>query len=395
MVELLNLTPTNKIQKRTMNDYDKNELKEHLQDYCDTFLEGTQKQNFYICPFCGSGTGKHKTAAFHLFTETQFKCHSCGKSGDVFNLIMEIEHLTFTQALDRAHELYGSPDSMKPMLSRMVTRPKRETIIRLEPEKPSDEWQLSIMPIVKRAQTVIFEDAGISALDYLHSRGIDDQTIKDHGIGYIPPVKSDSWSVENGYSFTILSPFPGDQRKRLAIPYGITFPYVMDGKLYKLETRRLPEQVTDSIEKIGQVRGCRPSLFNADDAACTNMRRDILFTEGVIDAMSINQAVGRWCNDEIKAVTFGAATNQGDPNEFYKWYVMPYRVIVGFDNDEAGRIQGAELTDKITRARLDAGRNEARIAFPPERYKDWNEFMIQEPHAVFEYVSDLFPVTEF
>ena len=381
-----------------MNEYEKNELKERLRDYCDQVLEPDRRDGFYICPFCKSGTGKNRTSAFHVFTDKdgsqRYKCSKCGETGDIYSLIMQNENLTFSQALDRAQELYGFADS-KPILSRQMTITRREQAARLEPEQTADEWQRALMPIVKRAQTVIFEDAGIGALDYLHSRGIDDQTIKDHGIGYIPPVKSDSWSIENGYSFTIPSPFPGDQRKRLAIPYGITFPYIMDGKLYKLETRRLPEQITGSIDKIGQVRGCRPSLFNADDAACTNMRRDILFTEGVIDALSINQTVGRWCNDEIKAVTFGSATNQGDPNEFYKWYVMPYRVIVGFDNDEAGRDQGAELAEKITRARQDAGRNEARTAFPPERYKDWNEFLTQEPRAVFEYVSNLFPVTEF
>ena len=307
---------------------------------------------------------------------------------------MEIEHLTFTQALDRAQELYGSPGSIKPLLSRMVTRPKRETIIRLEPEKPSDEWQLSIMPIVKRAQTVIFEDAGISALDYLHSRGIDDQTIREYGIGYIPQIDHSKWMINNGYSFRIPSPF--EEGKRICIPCGITCPFMMEGQLYKLEMRRLPEYlVNDSIDKIGQPTGGKKSLFNGDDALCLDKRRDIIFTEGWMDALSINQAVGRWCNNEIKAVTFGAATTQGDSDEFYKWYVMPYRVIVGFDNDEAGRIQSAELADKITRARLDAGRNEAKTEFPPPPYKDWNEFLMQEPYKVFKYISDLFPVTEF
>ena len=377
-----------------MNDYDKNELKKHLQDYCDTFLEGTQKQNFYICPFCGSGTGSHKTAAFHLFTETQFKCHSCQKSGDIFNLIMEIEHLTFTQALDRARELYGSPDSVKPMLSRMVTIPKRETIIRLEPEKPTDEWQLSILPIVRRAQNVIFEDAGKKAREYLHSRGIDDQSIRDNKVGYIPMVRTNDWNVQNGYSYNIPSPFPGDERKHIAIPCGITFPYFMGGKLYKVEHRRLPDQITPDADKITQVRGSKPALFNADAAACDDCRRDILFTGGVIDAISINQTVGRWCNNEIMAVTFGSENIQGDADEFYRWYVMPYRVVVGLDNDDAGRAAAKKLTEQITRARIDAGRTAAKMAFPPEQYKDWNEFLTNDERSVFNYVSDFFPEIE-
>lgn len=381
-----------------MNEYDKNELKTYLANYCDSVLEPTQKQDFYNCPFCGSGTGSHKTAAFHIFPDAdgiirQFKCHSCGRTGDLFSLIMQTENMTFSQALDRARELYGSPDSVKPQLSRMVTIPKREKITRLEPEQPGKEWQRALLPIVNRAQSVIFEDAGKAALEYLHGRGIDDHTIRDHKIGFIPTVKTDEWSLKNGYAYAIPSPFPGDTRKHVAIPSGITFPYIMDGHLFKLETRRLPDQEV-TAGKIGQVRGCKTAIFNADDAACDDMRRDILFTEGVIDMLSINQTVGRWCNDEIKAVTFGSATTQGDPNEFYKWYVMPYRVIVGFDNDDAGRAAAPELAEKITRARTDAGRAAAKIAFPPEKYKDWNEFLVKDPRSVFEYVSNLFPETE-
>lgn len=380
-----------------MNEYDKNELKVYLQNYCDSVLERTNKPYFYICPFCRSGTGKNHTPAFHLFRDPDgiprfYKCHSCGQSGDLYSLISHIENLTFSQSLDRAMELFGNGKDL-PKLSRMVEIPKREKIVRLEPEQPSKEWQRALMPIVRRARDVIFEDAGIKALEYLHRRGIDDYTIRAHKIGYIPPVKADEWNLENGYSFSIPSPFPTDDRKHIAIPTGITFPYIMDEHLYKLETRRLPDQ-EETAGKIGQVRGSKPALFNADDATCSDRRRDILFTEGVIDALSINQTVGRWCDDEIKAVSFGSATARSDPDEFYKWYVMPYRVIVGFDNDDTGREYGAKLALDITRARTDAGRNKANIAFPPERYKDWNEFLVNEPESVFEYVAKLFPETE-
>ena len=377
-----------------MNDYEKNELKAFLQDYCDSVLEQTNKPNFYICPFCGSGTGKHKTAAFHLFTDAdgkarQYKCFACNASGDLYSLIMWNENLTFSQALERAQQLYGTSGSCE-AFARMAAQPRKK-VIRLEPERPSDEWQTALMPIVQRAQVAIFEDVGKPALDYLHKRGIDDDTIRNHGIGFIPMIGA--WGKESGISFAIQSPFPDDDRK-LGIPCGITFPYFMDGHLYKLEMRRLPADV-ETVGKIGQVRGCKPALFNADDAACEDKRRDILFTEGVIDALSINQTVGRWCNDEIKAVTFGSSATAGDADEFYKWYVMPYRVIVGFDNDDAGRSNGAKLTAEITRARNDAGRSAARLAFPPEQYKDWNDFLTKDSGAVFEYVSNLFPETEY
>lgn len=383
-----------------MNEFEKNDLKNYLRDYCDARLEKSQRaKDMYVCPFCFSGTKANRTPAFHLIpgkdgNAQQYFCQSCQKTGDLYTLIMEIEHLTFSQALDRARELYGSPDTIEPMLTRIVTPTKKETVTRFIPEMTSESWQNALIPIVKRAQEVIFEDAGIKALDYLHDRGIDDETIKEHKVGYIPPVNTEKWCQDYGYSYSIPTPIPNDNKKRLAIPCGITFPYFMDGNLYKLETRRLPEQITEHADKIGTVRGCKTAIFNGDDAECSDKLRDIIFTEGVIDAMSINQVVGRWCNDEIKAVTFGSSTARSDPDEFYKWFVMPYRVIVGFDNDDAGRNNGKALATDITRARLDAGRNPAKVAFPPEKYKDWNEFLINEPRSVFQYVSDLFPVIE-
>ena len=387
-----------------MNDYEKNELKAYLQDYCDSVLEQTNKPNWYFCPFCDSGRHEHHTPAFHLFPDSDgvfrhYKCQSCGAFGDLYTLLMWNENLTFSQALERAQQLYGTPCSNAEFAQVVASQTKKKEV-RLEPETTPDEWQTTIMPIVKRAQQVIFEDAGKDGLDYLHKRGIDDETIREHGIGYIPPVEE--WCKSSGLAFA--ASVPGDTHK-LGIPYGITFPYMMDGHIYRLEMRRTPDLIKliaqlqqipeEEVEKIAQVRGCKTAIFNADDAASKDHRRDILFTEGVIDAMSINQTVGRWCNDEIKAVTFGAATTMGDANAFYKWYVMPYRVIVGLDNDDSGRTNGERLAEEITRARQDAGRSTAKIAFPPEQYKDWNEFLLDKPGEVFEYISILFPETEY
>ena len=381
-----------------MDDYEKNELKTYLRDYCDARLEPSRMKDFYNCPFCNSGAKAKKTPAFHLFTDKEktlrYKCSSCLETGDLYTLIMKLEHLTFSQALDRARELYGHPSNVMPMLSRMVTTPKRQEVIPVTPEQQLNEWQRAVLPIVQRAQEFIFSDAGTDALDYLHYRGLDDETIKQHKIGYIPMVNKDNWSVRCGISYSITSPIPDDKKDKLYIPCGITMPYFMDGQLYKVKTRRLPEQITDEAAKIGQVRGGKMAIFNADDAACTDKYRDIIFTEGEIDAMTINQVVGRWCNDEIKAVTFGAAGDIGDADAFYRWYVMPYRVIVSFDNDDAGRDGADKLVSQISMARRDAGRCDAVKVYPPERYKDWNEFFMDDPRSVFQYISDKLPVNE-
>lgn len=389
-----------------MDDYEKNELRTHLKEYCDSVLESSKGRNFYVCPFCGSGTGKHHTGAFHLFPDkepTGYKCFApdCGASGDLFTLIMKIENLTYPRALNRAAELYGNGRTQysKPIPVKQTTRSRESEVIHLTPTPPCQEWQKALIPIVKRAEQTIFEYQGKDALQYLRKRGIDEQTIKENHIGYIPPISSDEWCIKNGYAFSMNTPIPDDDKKKLCIPIGITFPYFMDGQLYKLETRRLPKQITDEIDKIAQVRReqniITSAIFGGDYASCIDKKvRDVIFVEGVIDALTINQTVGRECNNEIFAVTFGSANIIGDPNAFYRYYIMPRRVVVAFDNDDAGRKGGAELAAAITKARRDAKHPEpeAEIAFPPKKYNDWNEYFLKEPDTFFQYVSDLLPI---
>lgn len=406
-----------------MDAITKNELKNNLKNYCETHLQKPPRNGtecFYICPFCGSGTGKHKTPGFHIYPErmpTQYKCQSCGETGDIFRLVMELEHLEFYKALERVNELYGNPDAMRGRRTRTRTRGKSISRIvvpvrnqseppRTEPETPPDQWQTVMTNISRTAEERIFSEIGKDAREYLSSRGLDEQTIRDHHIGFLPLTTRAGWMARKGYFTRISSPIPADSVKNICIPAGITFPYIMDGKICKFETRRTPEQLTimqtatepdetgerPEPEKIGQVRGCRKALFNSQDAECRDKRRDIIFTEGVIDAMSINQAVGRWCNDEIKAVTFGSATTYGDPDEFFKWYVMPYRVAVGFDNDDAGRTNGEKFAEIINQARNQAGRSEAILIFPPEPFKDWNDFLVKDSRTVFSWITQYFPV---
>ena len=48
-----------------------------------------------LCPF-----HKEKTPSFHVISEKQiFHCFGCGKGGDVFSFVMELEHLTFPEAV--------------------------------------------------------------------------------------------------------------------------------------------------------------------------------------------------------------------------------------------------------------------------------------------------------
>ena len=69
-------------------DEAKEYVKNHLRDYVEQITDAGNQRGFYICPFCGSGTGRKHTAAFSINRDGQhYKCFSCGEYGDIFDLI--------------------------------------------------------------------------------------------------------------------------------------------------------------------------------------------------------------------------------------------------------------------------------------------------------------------
>jgi hypothetical protein len=101
-------------------------LREQLPEYVVT-VTTKSKGGFYTCPLCGSGTGPNKSGAFRVHG-ARFRCFSCGKSGDVFDLIGEIERIPdFRDRARRAVELFEIDGSMRPATAAPVRRePKPE-----------------------------------------------------------------------------------------------------------------------------------------------------------------------------------------------------------------------------------------------------------------------------
>src|SRR5215831_1455206 len=58
-----------------------------------------------LCPF-----HNEKTPSFSVYTDHQFfKCFGCDAKGDVFNFVMNIEGLTFWEALKKLADQHGIP----------------------------------------------------------------------------------------------------------------------------------------------------------------------------------------------------------------------------------------------------------------------------------------------
>ncbi len=140
-------------------------------------LRRTGKNYIGFCPF-HSNT---RTPAFVIFPETQtWRCFGqCNEGGDIFGYMMKREGWDFNETLRQLAERAGV------------------TLVQHTPESEANEQtRQDLSAVLEEAasffrQQMLTTPAGSKALDYLHKRGLTDETIKVWGLGYAP----ESWTA--------------------------------------------------------------------------------------------------------------------------------------------------------------------------------------------------------
>lgn len=122
-----------------------------------------------LCPF-----HNEKTPSFSVHQGLQiFKCFGCGKGGDVFNFVMEMQGLTFYEALQSLAEGHGIP------------MPARRSGELGEAESRLREKLLRIHELAQELfQKQLGEPAGAATRAYLEKRGLEPEVWKRFGLGY-------------------------------------------------------------------------------------------------------------------------------------------------------------------------------------------------------------------
>lgn len=130
------------------------------------------------CPFHAE-----KTPSFSVNPQKGFYyCFGCGKKGNAFNFLMEMEGLTFPEAVKRVAEICGVP-LPEPIDDKKYEQNKK----RKEEHKKLAEQIIEL----NRSALEFWEQnlqttEGKTARDYLAKRGISDEIIKKFHIGYAP-----------------------------------------------------------------------------------------------------------------------------------------------------------------------------------------------------------------
>ncbi len=272
---------------------------------------------FGLCPF-----HSEKTPSFSVSPDKQiYHCFGCGKGGGVINFIMEIENLSFPEAVEFLAKRAGLP----------------------LPEETNDREsrrRARMLELNRAAARFFYEQlstpAGQAACDYMRKRQLSPSTARSFGIGFAP----DTWS-----SLTEAMKAKGFTEKELA-EAGL----VRRGKsggVYDTFRNRLMFPVIDVRGNVigfsGRILGDgEPKYMNSPETLVFNKSRNlfalnlakkskcgyIILSEGNIDVASLHQA---GFNSAVASLGTSLTPEQARLISRYT-----DQVIIAYDNDGAG-----------------------------------------------------------
>lgn len=326
-------------------------LKGYLRNYVESVTQKSKGANLYVCPLCGSGTGKSGTGAFSIKNGTSWKCFSCNAGGDIFDLYGAINGTTdHNEQLRGLSEMYGiqvasyrstaqedfSPEYQNHVKNERYTHNSIHTSVYTQADPPQQTDYTDFFLQAHKA---------VEQTDYWKRRGLGKETVDRFKLGYVA-----EWRHPKAPK--------APASPRLIIP---TSPY---SYLARDTRETIPEeQRAYSKSKVGSIQ-----LFNKK--ALQTATKPIFIVEGELDALSIIEVGG-------EAVALGTTTKSKALIELLKAQAPAQALIIALDNDEAGQRASRELTEGLQ------GLNIPCYSFNPcGQYKDANEALQRDREAL-------------
>src|SRR6516164_7324599 len=283
-------------------------------------------QNFTgLCPFHGE-----KTPSFAVHPVKQiFHCFGCGKGGDVFTFVMEMEKCQFPEAVRIVAEKCGIA----------IPRPKERT----PEERKENQQRAALIEMHKEAQSFFVRQLettaeGKAARAYLEDRGLDKQTIAQFGIGYAPSGGDILLRLlKQKYAEKLLAEsglVSRDQSGRLFDRFRrrITFPIANDSsKIVAFGARALADEQPKYLNSPETpIYSKSKVLYHLDRAKDALRRQDFaILVEGYMDAIAVARA-------GISNVVASCGTALAE-SQIKLLGRFTKRVIVNYDPDAAGQ----------------------------------------------------------
>ncbi len=293
-----------------------------IEDVVSQYVSMTRRGSnlFGLCPFHGE-----KTASFSVAPDKGiFYCFGCHKGGGVINFVMEIENLSY-------------PDAVRFLAKRAGMEVPEDEQYHSRYRQQERLWALSA-EAARFFHAQLYQPAGAQALAYARGRGLSQKILTNFGMGYAP----DRWTAlleameAKGYT------------QQELLDAGLALRHAEKGTVYDRFRNRLMFPIIDVRGHVigfgGRVMdNSTPKYLNSPDTLIFNKRKNlfamnlakrskagrIILVEGYMDAIALHQY-----GFDSAVASLGTALTQ-DQVALLARYTD--QVVLIYDGDEAGQ----------------------------------------------------------
>jgi DNA primase len=319
-----------------------------------------------LCPFHAE-----KTPSFTVSEEKGiYHCFGCQSGGSVFHFLMNYDHLSFPEAVERVARRYGIAVEHQGGGRGVQENGEREKLYRVN-ERAALNYQ-----------KILFAPEGLKALEYLKRRGVDEATARKFMLGYAPQTGSSLFKLFTQENISThdacrlgLIGQRGPQKFYEKFFARVIFPIVSPaGKVVAFGGRvldqSLPKYLNSSETPLFHKGSTLYGLYQAKDGIRQADR--VVVVEGYLDVIALAQH-----NLTYAVATLGTALTT-DHLRVLSRYTK--NIIALFDGDDAGRRAASRSFEIFLEAGLFG-----RAAFLPKG-EDPDSFVRSQGKAALEAV---------
>jgi DNA primase len=335
-------------------------------------LKKTGKDFSGLCPF-----HQEKTPSFTVSPLKQiFYCFGCGKGGDVYNFVMDMEKCEFPEAVKLVAEKCGIS----------IPRPKE----RSSAERKENQQRATLVEMHREAQAFFVKQLegtleGKAARAYLEDRNLDKDALSRFGLGYAPSGGDE-----------LLRHLKGKYSEKLLVESGLISREQQGGRLFDRFRRRITFPISNESGRIVAF-GCRalgddqPKYLNSPetpiysksnvlyhlDRAKEGIRRQdfAILVEGYMDAIAVARA-------GISNVVASCGTSLAE-QQIKLLGRFTKRVVVNYDPDAAGQ----SATERSLALLLEQDFEVRVLALPPVGNKKADPDLFLREKGAEEYLK--------
>ncbi len=324
-----------------------------------------------LCPF-----HQEKTPSFTVSPVKQiFYCFGCGKGGDVYNFVMDMEKCEFPEAVKLVAEKCGIS----------IPRPKE----RSPEERQENQQRAALVEMHREAQSFFVKQLegtleGKAARAYLEDRGLDKSAISRFGLGYAPSggdvllrhlksKYSEKLLAESGLISRDASGRLFDRFRRR-----ITFPISNEsGKIIAFGCRALGDDQPKYLNSPETPIYSKSNVLYHMDRAKEGIRRQdfAILVEGYMDAIAVARA-------GISNVVASCGTSLAE-QQIKLLGRFTRRVVVNYDPDLAGQ----SATERSLSLLLEQDFEVRVLALPPVGNKKADPDLFIRERGADEYLK--------